>query len=781
MTMRMLLIIVLVLFYSTMCLRGQMYPHATTLPGMYWFVDDLRLSPDGRYVTLVGSYSTIVIDQTADTCVLSIEMHNPLQNYSSILAGVCSVSPNGSELVHADTAGVIRWYHVGESVPWRIDRVGKDRYIGAKLLSDSVLALSFDEAATGLLLTSGGRAHTIPIAYLDIDHRSVAASQTADWWATIGQWSVVLQSIDRPTWTIKCDTVVLKVFVQDDSLLIITLPTYNQIVNIRTRQEVARMVHGDVLGLAPDKSIVVAQDTLTMRVDPHSYRVRDTLQDVRYAEALIRSRFIVTYDKIVDLASDTVLVQLRNYENNSLVDVLPSLLGCRYTNYRSSSQGTISWIGQGVTRPPTRVFGGPIVTCVQDPRDSTIYLMTSVRENNMEDGHYGEIYRLKHGVWHCYSVPWTYGNPLQYSGGFLPFRKVQGEWCSAYSLSYYQGLVRFGDTVTVLKRHERRRSTVPSDFDDVEGYDFAEDGTVLRRTRTLVTVGQCSVATTYYADRSATPRFVPKTTYFMVDSVRHDYTRCSDSLTISRVRVSPYQPYGLAVDTTGRCTLLDLREAYRPLATATVQNVRDVTWADSGATVRLLSPDFRLTSLSSNGTVLDIQLPRIIKDTRVSSFWSHNGRVLTLVWRDTLVSIDVVTTKVLRQWIGAPYLLGQVVPYPAVVVVSDVDAHVIVSSQNGIVSVFDGVELDVTTSTPERAEEPAILYTDDQSICGALPNSCVNVYDLLGNLVAQVTTDGAGRVPTTLRQRPLGAYFAMYSSANGPKVVRIQYELRNGQ
>lgn len=767
--MRMPLIIVVVMFCSAMCLCGQTYPHATQLAGMYWFVDDLRLSPDGRYVTLVGSYSTIVIDQAADTCVLSIEMHNRLQTYSELSAGVCSVSPNGSELVYADTAGVVRWYHVGESVPWRIDRVGKDHYIGAKLLSDTVLALSFDQAATGLLLTSGGRAHTIPIADLDIDHRSVVVSRTADWWATIGHWSVALQSIDRPTWTIKCDTVVLKVLVQDDSLLIITLPTYSQVVNIRTRQEVARMVRGDVLGLAPDKSIVVAQDTLTLRIDPLTYRVRDTLFIARYSKCLVRSRFLVTYDKIIDLQTDTILLR-RDFSGLDLVDALHSSLVCCFSKVVNSDRYEIgiSCYEHGTLSTTKSVFGGPIVSCVQDPRDSSIYMLSSVGDRDPEEGRYGQVFRLRNGVLHCYH------HSLLHTGRFYPFRRVQGEWCSQYYLSFNVGLLQFGDTLSILKRLARRKSTVHYNEDGIEGYEFAEDGTVLQMTRTLVTVAQCSVATSYYADPNRFyPQFVPKTTYFMVDSVRHDYTRCSDALTISRVRVSPYQPYGLAVDTTGQCTLLDLREAYRPLATATVQNVRDVTWADSGATVRLLSPDLRLTSLSSNGTVSVMQLPRIIRDSRVSRFWSHNGRVLTLVWRDTLVSIDVVTTTVLRQWIGAPYLLGQIVPYPAVVVVSDVDAHVIISSQNGIVSVLDGVELDVTTSTPERAKEDAYLSTDDRSLCGALPNSCVHVYDLLGNLVAQCTTDGTGRIPDVSRSLPLGPYFAMYHSTTGSNVVRI--------
>lgn len=751
----------------TASLQGQDYPAATYLPGMYSFINVVRLSADGRYVTMMGANSVVVADGSSDTCVLIIELHNPLQTNSSIPAGVCTVSPSGSELVYVDTTGKIQWYHVGERDPWRIDRVGRDQFVKATLVSDSVLFVDFNETSTGLLLTSGGRTYSVPGKYNYDDDRMCDASRTAEWWATVGKWSVIVQSTVAPPWTITCDTVVLDVVVQNDSILIITMPSFNQIVNVRTRNEVARMSGGKVWGFAPDGAIVVSLSGYNVRMDPHSYRVRDTIGSSWYGQRLIRSRFLVTYDSVIDLQTDSVLLSGR-FGNNLSIDVLPSHVMAVYDYELGSAQDAVRFIGNGTVVSAMNVFRGPVVACAQDPRDSAIYMLTSIQNGDPEEGRYGQLYRLrKHDLQ-------QFANPLSYSGWIGPFRKVQQEWCLPFSLSYHAGLMKFGDTISILKRFERRKRTVPFDHDGVEGYDFADDGSVLRTTRTLVTVEQCSVATAYITDRSVlSARFVPRTTYFMSDSVRYDYTTCSDSLAIARVRVSPHQPLGLAIDSLGSCALLDLREPYRPIATAIVQIVRDVSWADSGSTVRVMTPDLRLTSLSSNGAITVVQLPKFIKDGRAKQFWSHNGRVVTFVFRDTLVSIDVVTTKVLRQWIGAPYLLGLVIRYPSVVVVSDVDAHVIVSSQNGIVSVFDGVELDVTTSMPELGEEHPFRYVNYRSIVDALPYSCVNVFDLLGSLVSQFTTDGAGQIPRAVNHQPIGSYYAMYTTAHGPRVVRI--------
>lgn len=414
------------------------------------------------------------------------------------------------------------------------------------------------------------------------------------------------------------------------------------------------------------------------------------------------------------------------------------------------------------------VFEGPVVSVVQDARDSTTFIHTKSGWGLIDWGYLGHI-----GFLTDTSV-YLGGERLTIS--FQPATFINDSLTSAFATFDQTSFYGYVNLDRVRARKSPGGISISQGFPSNSQrptYAFSTTGDTLRSFGRYVDYGRCSTDTTIDSASGVTG-FVQQTPFYIVGMNRYDKNDCASHTLLPHpvVSISPYRDRVLFLSA-DNYILSEATDYSRQYATVSRSYTQSLTWSDLGNTVRFVKDQTKIVSLHSDGTVDSITMPVGMRSSRTTLFWSHDGTIATMVAHDSLVSFDVRTGSILREYIHAPWLPYV---YPAIYTtcrIGNVDGRIVVSLPNGCVATFPGITLPITSSVNTSPSPFRPLQVHGACIEGATPQCAVTIYSVLGAIVMQGNADHNGTFDLTDKRLPHGAYVVVYFTAAGARSSRV--------
>ncbi len=701
------------------------WPAMQWWPGSLSMVQQGKLSTDGRFITIHSALHLAVVDRETQRCALLLEY--TLADSPAVDSGLwerkAHIAESGNVFVVLNAYGVLAWYRVGDTLPWKVQNVGGNRYTQMKILNDSTVVVS-NNVTSQLCRASEDEPQTIAMAL------------RAEQWLTD---SLVAVSMNR------ADSVEFR-------------NPYAETVYSATSLRVLGVHHnGKVVGTAGRMlylyDVVTGERTLVAHIPASD------------ASKLIRHRFVET-DGVVFDVDTTASVKTTRY----VWDALPDFT----TVYAQDALDPLACIRSAAGKVDTiPIVGGLARYLAQDPRDSTIYASVGSAFGVPEslNGGYVSIQR---------NALWTHGL-TDGINALYPFRSIRDSLVVPVVIGPDDTNGPYGDGYMSFENFRSSRPTylvvvpVQSVWGRVTGAVFSEHGDTMRLTYNRVVASGC----TYNLSASKgdsyewkTNGFVPGTNDMVAYSTRLERGNCeySEKLPFQVVNLSPK-----ADRIVGRkdslLILSSVRSPTEQLSSVRATTVLNETWSHNGKTFRFTDNGTRVVSLHSNGNVSILELPlAIINSANARWWWSHDGNVLTLHRADTIATFDVETGAVLRNYTNIPWHNYNSV-HKVVYRVGEIDGRIVVSLPSGCISVTPG--LDRVVSVREQGNPPNDTMHADGAVHNAVPMSSVVLYNVLGREVHRDVASADGTYTWRGIALPSGAHLLVYTTIGGVRVLRI--------
>ncbi len=699
-------------------------PKANWKPGYYQLPSIVRFSSDGRFLTMIGQRQTVVLDCKLRVCPLVIDymlQAGPRPEFQ-LPPRYTAVSESGNELVTVDTAGLVSWYHVGESEPWIEQHIGRELDQTIYMLSDTSFMAVLDD--TAFFMTPGTQ-------------RRIEGRRAPHW----------RYLMTNPL---------------QDSIVILTLDTLTAIVHATSGDTLGRIL-GKILGLGPDNTLIVHHGGDIDAYDTQTWTfIRTLYTDVyvagtdnsHYIPTVMRRRFLNIAQGVLDL-SNQALLQSPGQMHDVLHDKTCVQLAYSNTQIRIWHEDSLA--------DSIDILDGPIVCIVQHPRDSVIVGATAGAFNPISYGPVGHMVALKDSAIAIFTKTHSFVNTLR------PFRRINdtlvtefigGTYDRFYGYMNFESWDRSRNYTRALQHISNHSATEEKSF-----FCFSERGDTLSTRNDSLRVGAC----TQRALKSLsafTTSFVPGTEDYVAANVKFNVNNCTiaDTLPYTVLSISPLQDRVAARvgDTVFTSSTSSPQQRF-----ASVISLFGPSgwWSDSGFTYRFSENRKNIVSLYANGRIERISLPALFTTNRAQWSISNDGRVLTSRFADTIVSIDMRTQTILREYNGAPWLKEKSFEWRIRCNVANIDGSLVVSLPGGCVSVFPGVEVP-TTSTVNHQQRSSPTKSDGV-IKGATPHSPVSVYTVNGNLIGTYPANDLGYWTATSLDLTLGAYILVWESEQG--------------
>ena len=118
-------------------------PKAVWRPGYFMYPSTVRLSEDGRYVTMLSPSGVNVVDLQTGLCAFTQTFQYrtpPFGHEQGATECIAAVSSSGNEMCVLDLlANRLQWYHVGDALPWNVQSVEDSTVTNIQFVADTVL------------------------------------------------------------------------------------------------------------------------------------------------------------------------------------------------------------------------------------------------------------------------------------------------------------------------------------------------------------------------------------------------------------------------------------------------------------------------------------------------------------------------------------------------------------------------------------------------------------------------------------------------------------------
>lgn len=740
---------IIIMFISICTAAAGEIPKAVWRPGNFLYPSALRLTEDGRFATMLSQSGVTVVDLRTGFCALTQVFQYrkpPFGQASGDVECIGAVSNSGNELCVLHLLDDrLYWYHIGDSIPWNVQTVEDREVTTMQFVADTVLVLTTAQDSSGV--------------------NNIRVSPTAITLTPLKQDSRDLRWLNDSTVAIDG---------HKDGLPIAT------IVDV-TSGDTLLMFPGYCLGIDSSGRILAFCHTVQLDIvalDAKTGVVLEVIVESTGQNApLVRSRFVETHEGLLDIRTRRVLKQLKPFGRPY------DILSDRTHIYLPYAGGEMHIWWRDAELQSIELFRGPVTCVVQDPRDSVMYALTRGAYSNMEQGPDRQVVRIEGELAIGYNgigSQQTISNSIDL---LSPFRQIDNVWVSEFrggGLEHFRGFIEFAspdaDSIGI-------KTCIPYyDYYPAASnrqYYFSERGDTLMIDDGTIQTSSCSRKRRREPAEYGVSGFLPTTSYYIVRNVRYSLTDCTDSL------ILPFYLNSISTKTDllfaydhGRFLLTSGSDIRQHLASVDMVSMKESWWADSGRTIRFSSGSrTTLVSLQADGRVHICALPAPFSRDAAQWFPSHNGRVLTCRTGDTVVSIDVLTSQILREYNGATWLYRSYPyesnPFGKNCQVSDVDGRLIVSQPNGCVATFPGIALPLMSAVENTPSPLRPLTLVGTRIVGAVEQSVVTVYSLLGSVVLQAHTDDSGSIDLSEKGLPHGAYVATFETASGVRTGRI--------
>ena len=715
-----ILVILIVLTATSICAQDTDEP--VWLPGMSAYNTPFsKLSSNGRYVVFHGRYDyrnfkgvTVLDMQTAKCALVELLTLNTDQRFFRASCSVVSEDGDNIVIIRPEK---VAWYHTGDAQPWWTEDIDTIEMLDPMFIGDSLVVVkeTFDTT------------YTVHFFRPDASGSSIAGP-----FFTYGYGEPVFTGRGDEVLFVHGDTLRFSSQQRTDSFTIlpysgmVNYSTTNNrmylwsdsaaaVFNLNSRQ-VEYSSKGEFLGRFGATQFAMWQNELCTLHDPATMRVDSLPFRVSSSSVILRGQFLLSGDSVIDLSTVQAFA-IPFYPQ----DILPD----RTLLHADPFGGLCEVIRDSQTLVHFRTSTGIVFDVTQDPRDSVIIFASGYpRESGNRS-----LSRFDNG-----SIVETSSAGALYSIGSI--RTLAGEPAFEYLAndrgSTTGGYYRFKDSIE--REVELRRSP-----DEV--ITFTERGDAMWYSQSYFSVLDCS-GRTYDSIRSnlrtAPVRGKP---WIVAQGYRINYETCSDSIKL------PYTVIGVAP--TGTCALtatdstvalVDIEHIGTTYVQLTLPNITyAATWADSGKTVRMYSGD-SIVSLHSDGSTSSLRLPQSMLEY-YRRYWSNDGRVLTKWKRDTVISIDAVTGRILREYYSAPWMKkSRSTEIDYSIKTTPIDGSLVVSLFTGPFIVLPGVTPDYATSVNNSNATQEQFFDINSINSTALNGSTVYVYSMFGELLGTETT-----------------------------------------
>ncbi len=712
------IIALLIAFTLTMmCARATEWPTLRYWPGSFAPPDAVRLSSDGKYITLTSPYHVVVIDVESKFCVFTMEFAlidgvNFQPNWPRRIA---SVSESGDEFVVVDTAGRVAWYHVGNTLPWKSHTIGINLFEHVRMIDDTTVIV--------------GSQYEVVVCR-----------------ATAAQPQIVKTQIPAEQW-LRDSLAYVKYAVRD------SIGFFNPFDST-----FLWATKGEVFGVDEQGRVIVYVDESVYAHDAKSGLRTLIIDSLRFPRRqLIRRRFLPIHREVVDLRDNSRMPNVWEVR-----DVLAN--GMMITSDNNIPTIFIDRLGGEADTIPVLI--GQLYSHTQDPLDSTIYAFVGGGYANGfgQIGNYASI--KPNAIW------------TPDAGGYVttlsPFRMIRDTAVVLFTVSpegtngpRSEGYMTFEDFHS--KGPTAKVAIEPQTYSNLREhfFRFSQDGDTLSLASDRVDAKGCMHTTTnQYPINSTATGFVPGTRYYVFASKRFHLYDCSDviALPFNVISLSLHQDRVVG-RADGSVVMASVSAPTHHYATVASSQPRHHTWSQAGTTFRFTTDMRSVISMYSTGQVRELQLPASFPSDSASAWWwSHDGSVVTIHSMDTIVSIDVETGDVLRDYVNIPWRAGNQKFYQVVYRVSELDARILVSMPSGSLAMVPGLAINGRTSVHEERSYAAHELSQALTINNALGNSEVRIYSVHGIEVQRAVTDANGHITLADKGLPHGAYVVVYET-----------------